>query len=98
MKTIQLQRNVYVEQLEKFDKDKTVWKNFKDDDDAMIDECLEQDLKWGKVMRLCKLDEDKAALKKCLRKHYLDIKNMFLLIASNSNYPTIGLNDYTTFI
>jgi len=64
----------------------------------MLDECLEQDLKWGKVMRLCKQDQDKAALKECLRKHYLDIKNMFLLMASNSNYPTIGANDYNTFI
>ena len=33
-----------------------------------------------------------------LLSHYLSIKNMFLLMAANSNYPCIGLNDYTLFI
>ena len=49
-------------------------------------------------MRLCKQEEDKIALKKCLRKHYLLMKNMFLMVASNSNYPCIGLNDYYAFV
>ena len=31
-------------------------------------------------------------------KYYLQIKNIFLMIAANSNYPTITLNDYTSFI
>ena len=64
----------------------------------MIKACLDKDLEWGKVMRLCKQEEDKRDLKNCILKHYLMIKNTFLLIAANSNYPTISLNDYTAFI
>lgn len=59
---------------------------------------LEQDLKFGKTSKLTKTKKDADDLKAVLIKHYLDIKNIFLYIASNSSYPTMGLNDFTSFI
>ena len=59
---------------------------------------LEQDMAYGKLSKLTKTVEDAKALKAVIYKYYLQIKNMFLYIAANSSYPTIGLMDYTTFV
>lgn len=59
---------------------------------------LEQDLKFSKLARLTKTDKDAMDLRNTILEHYLQIKNIFLHIASTSNYPTIGLNDFTTFV
>jgi hypothetical protein len=56
---------------------------------------LEQDLRFGKLGRFTKSEEESKDLKDTIMTHYLQLKNIFLQIASNSNYPTIGLNDYT---
>ena len=37
-------------------------------------------------------------MKKTIYKHYLQMKNIFLFLASNSSYPTLGLNDSTEFV
>ena len=36
-------------------------------------------------------------IRETLLRHYLVLKNIFLMVASNSTYPTIGLNDFTEF-
>ena len=59
---------------------------------------LEQDIKYGKTSKLTKQKKDADDLKEVLFKYYLEVKNIFLYIASNSSYPTMGLNDFTTFI
>ena len=59
---------------------------------------LEQDLIFGKLARLTKSEKDAAALKSTLLRFYLQIKNIFLFIASTSSYPTIGMNDFTSFV
>jgi len=59
---------------------------------------LEQDLSYGKVDRLTKKDEDKKAMKEAIFKYYLQIKNVFLYLASTSSYPTLGINDTTEFV
>lgn len=59
---------------------------------------LEQDIKFGKTNKLTKTKKDADDLKAVLFKHYLNAKNIFLMIAANSSYPTMGLNDFTTYI
>jgi hypothetical protein len=90
----------YVEQAEqvKFIKDRSVWKKFQEDTPEFLMKMLEQDIKYGKTSKLTKKKEDADALKAVLFKFYLEVKNIFLYIASNSTYPTIGLNDFTAFI
>ena len=59
---------------------------------------LTQDLKFGKLARLTKTDKDAKDLNEIIMVHYLKIKNIFLHVSSTSNYPTIGLNDFTQFV
>jgi hypothetical protein len=56
---------------------------------------LEQDLAYGKISRMTKNKEDAKAVKEVLMKYYMRIKNIFLHIASTSEYPCMGLNDLT---
>ena len=90
----------YIEQAEqiKFMKERSVWKKYQEDTPDFLMKMLEQDIKYGKTSKLTKTKKDADDLKAVLFKHYLDIKNIFLYIASNSSYPTMGLNDFTTFI
>lgn len=90
----------YVEQAEqvKFIKDRSVWKKFQEDTPEFLMKMLEQDIKYGKTSKLTKKKEDADALKDVLFKYYLEVKNIFLYIASNSSYPTIGFNDFTAFV
>ena len=55
-------------------------------------------MKYGKLAKLTKVPEDALSLKNMIYKYYLQIKNIFLFIASNSSYPTMGLNDFTSFV
>lgn len=79
-------------------KERSVWKKYQEDTPDFLMKMLEQDIKYGKTSKLTKTKKDADDLKAVLFKHYLDIKNIFLYIASNSSYPTMGLNDFTTFI
>jgi len=47
---------------------------------------------------MSKKREDQDAVKAHLQKYYLVIKNIFLYIASGSQWPCIGLNDFTIFV
>ena len=58
---------------------------------------LEQDLAYGKISRMTKKEEDAKAVKEMLMKYYMRIKNIFLHIASTSQYPCMGINDFTMF-
>lgn len=97
LQKVTLGRNIYATEQIKFNKAKSVFKNFQEDTPDFLMKMLEQDLKFGKLDKLCKTPEDFAKLKASCFKHYLQLKNIFLYVASNSSYPTIGLNDYTTF-
>ena len=90
----------YVQQAEqvKFIKERSVWKKFQEDTPEFLMKMLEQDIKYGKTSKLTKQKKDADDLKEVLFKYYLEVKNIFLYIASNSSYPTMGLNDFTTFI
>lgn len=79
-------------------KERSVWAKFQEDTPDHIKKLLEQDLKWGKTHRMSKKREDQDAVRAHLLKYYLVIKNIFLYIASSSQWPCIGLNDFTIFV
>ena len=59
---------------------------------------LDQDLAYGKVHKLVrKGSTEMPDIRQALLNHYLHVKNIFLMVACNSSYPTIGLNDFTEF-
>ena len=95
---VTLGRQQYTVEALKFNKDKSVFKDFQEDTEDFLRKMLEQDLAFGKLDRLTKKDEDKKAMKETIFKYYLQIKNVFLFLASTSSYPTLGINDTTEFV
>ena len=59
---------------------------------------MESDLKQNKCLNVFSKKEDAEAMKRILFKHYLSIKNLFNCIASNSSYPAISPDDFTSFL
>lgn len=93
-----LSRNVYTTEAVKFNKDRSVWKTFVEDTPDHLMKCLEQDLKFGKLSRVVKTDQDFQNLKQEIFKDYYTLKNMFVALSAVSNYPVISWNDYSLFI
>lgn len=75
-----------------------MFKDFQEDTDEFLRKMLEQDLAYGKISRLTKTEADHKAMKDVIFKYYLQIKNIFLFLASTSSYPTLGFNDTTEFV
>ena len=71
--------------------------NFTEDTDDHLRQMLEQDLNYGKFSIMIRKEEDKIAVKEVLLQYYLQIKNIFLHIASTSQYPCISSSDYMAF-
>lgn len=96
LQQVTLGRNVYTTEAAVFNKDKSVWKTFQEDDPAHLMKCLEQDLAWGKIARVAK--DDMPALKKAIFIDYLVLKNIFISLSAQSSYPVISWNDYSLFV
>lgn len=96
LKQVTLQRSVYTTEALKFDKSKSIWKNYQEDEPDHLKKCLDQDLQYGKLFRVAK--EDYGLLQKTLFGDYLVLKNIFMYLAAKSSYPVIGWNDYSLFV
>lgn len=96
LELITLGRNVYANQDLKFNKDKSVWKTYLEDDSEHLERCLAQDLEYGKLFRVAK--EEYGALKRAILDNYLDLKDIFTCLAAMSSYPVISWNDYSLFV
>lgn len=60
---------------------------------------FQKDLAYSKIERLAgKKQQDYQELTQLLSENYLRIKNIFVLLASNSSYPTVTVNDATEFL
>ena len=81
-----------------FMKDRSVFKDFRDDSVPFLKKCLEQDMEHSKLPRLFKKSpEEYAAVKECLFNNYEQIVNIFTFYVGMSSYPTISMNDATAF-
>ena len=81
----------------KFNVEKSVFKDFKEDTPARLMKMLEKDLSYGKLEKFKSARDSLKDVKNKLFEHYLNLKNIFTYYAANSSYPTIGLNDMTEF-
>lgn len=97
LQQVTLDRKYDVAEQAVFIKEKSVFKTFLEDTDDYLKKMLEQDLAYGKISRMTKKEEDAKAVKDLLFIYYMRIKNIFLHIASTSQYPCMGLNDFTIF-
>ena len=81
-----------------FMKDRSAFKDFKEDTVAFLRKCLEQDIEFSKLPRLFKKDPEELELvKETLFNHYERIQNIYLHYVGSSSYPTISMNDFTSF-
>jgi len=79
-------------------KDRSVFKDYRDDNVAHLKKCFEQDVEFSKLPRLFKKEQDEfKQVKECLFVHYEKIINIFAFYVGISSYPTISLNDFTSF-
>ena len=81
-----------------FMKDRSVFKDFREDTVPYLRKCLDQDVEYSKLPRLFKKDPEELALvTETLFKNYEKIINIFAYYAGSSSYPTVSMNDFTSF-
>lgn len=81
-----------------FLKDKSVFRDYRDDTKPYLKKCFEQDMEYTKMSKTVKGDEEQLSdLKVILEKNYVKLNNIFLYYQGISSYPTIGLNDFTSW-
>ena len=79
-------------------KDRSVFKNYREDSVTFLKECFEEDLWFGKINKLFRKDpEEYERVKDCLFQHYVRLTNIFHHYSGMSEYPVISMNDVTSF-
>ena len=67
----------------------------------MLKKCFDEDIWFGKIKRTIKKGPDQdnefERIKDLLFEHYVRLINIFDYYAGASAYPTLGLNDFTSF-
>jgi hypothetical protein len=85
-----------------FMKDRSVFRDYREDTHPYLKKCFEEDIFFSKIKRLTtnKRDEEGGeyeACKEVLFAHYVRIKNIFLWECGHSTYPTISQLDFLSF-
>lgn len=81
-----------------FIKDRSVFKDYKDDNKVFLRKCFDQDIAYSKILRTVKGAEDELEdIKEILFKNFVKLNNIFLYYIGISTYPTIGMNDFTSW-
>ena len=82
----------------KFDKDKSVFKDWVTDTPIVDRKCLEHDMGFWKISKL-KLDpEDMENMERLLEDNFSMMKSLYIYLISSSDYPGSNLVDFTRFI
>jgi hypothetical protein len=81
---------------ERFDKSKSIFKNFKEDTEEMLRKMFETDFGYSKIHRIIKNnDMELEMVKETLWLNYVKIKGVYLHCTVNSEYPIMTWNDFT---
>ena len=84
-----------------FMKDRSVFKDYREDTQAFLQKCFNEDFSFSKITRLVKkgndFDHEVARIKELLFEHYIRIINIFYFYSGSSSYPFITMNDFTSF-
>jgi hypothetical protein len=60
--------------------------------------CFDQDIKYSKIQRTVKGEEEMLEdIKEVLFKHFIKLNNIWLYYIGISDYPVIGMNDFTSW-
>jgi len=95
--TIHVAKNVAVEEAV-FMKDRSVFREYKEDTEPWLRKCFDQDIKYSKVGKLFKKDPVTCEkIKDCLFEHYAKLIDIFDFYSGTSNFPRISYNDITSF-
>ena len=73
-----------------FDHAKSVFKEWRPDNDAVFAKCLEHDFKYWKVANFTKDPFEVERVKELIAKHSEAIKKAFHFLIAKSQYPGIG--------
>ena len=81
-----------------FMKDRSVFKDYREDTTQFLQKCFDQDMDYAKVGRLFKKNPEMYdKVKECMFGHYVQIINIFDYYSGASEYPRISMNDITSF-
>jgi hypothetical protein len=81
-----------------FIKDRSVFKDYKDDTKAYLRKCFDQDIKYSKIQRTVKGEEDTLGdIKEILFANYVRLNNIWLYYIGISSFPVISMNDFTSW-
>jgi len=84
-----------------FMKDRSVFRDYREDTQTFLFKCFEQDFAFSKIPRTVKkgqdFDSELAKIKEVLFEHYVRIINIFNFYCGTSSYPTLSMNDFTSF-
>ena len=81
-----------------FKKENSVFAPWKADNTKEILTGFSKDISRWKVQRFVKDEEDYNNVWKILEQNVLYLKTMYIILISNSNFPSITWNDFTTFV
>ena len=59
---------------------------------------MDHDTRYWKCPRFIKDQTELRKLTECVKRNFMVLKNSFLHLASYSTWPSIGINDFTTFV
>ena len=82
-----------------FMKERSIFKDFKEDTDDHLKQCFEQDMQWGKIARTVRkgdVEKEFKKIKETLLKHYKRIVNIYTYYMGISSFPTISMNDFNS--
>ena len=78
----------------KFEKHKSVFKDFRDDTPELIEECLEHDFLLWKLEKFEKDPEERLKVIEIMKENGDILKNLFVVCACNSHFPQVGKEDF----
>ena len=81
----------------KFKKDASVFKEWKEDTPYILQKSAELDKREWKAPRFIKDPEEVEKCWEVIWKYFAKLKDIFITMASRSNFPSVTLLDFTTF-
>ena len=85
------------EKIRKFVKGESVFKDWKEDNPTLLSKSLMNDIKYWKVQRLSKDDNEYSDIIQTLLKYIAKLKHIYIDLISNSSYPSISWTDFGNY-
>lgn len=80
-----------------FNKEQSVFKEFTEDNDEIVKRMYQSDKLHYKISRIIRNVNHFAEIVDILYKNFLPIKDIFIVLASSSTYPTVRYGDFSKF-